>query len=195
MSLYKHLREIWKEPKELKEELSKLWRQRLIKWRREPTTIRIDRPTRIDRARSLGYKAKPGFIIVRQRVPRGGRKREKPMGGRTPKHKSVRRDLKMNYQVVAERRAARKFPNLEVLNSYYVAEDGRYYWFEIIMVDKNHPSIKNDPRINWILEKQHKRRVFRGLTSAGKKSRGLRKKGRGAEKVRPSVRANKRLTK
>ncbi len=40
-----------------------------------------------------------------------------------------------------------------------------------------------------------KGRAFRGLTSAGRKSRGLRRKGKGAEKVRPSLRANKRLAK
>jgi len=40
-----------------------------------------------------------------------------------------------------------------------------------------------------IAQKQHHKRVFRGLTSAGKKIRGLRRKGRGAEKVRPSRKA------
>ena len=42
------------------------------------------------------------------------------------------------------------------------------------MVDKYHPVIKADKNINWICEKQHRKRVFRGLTSAGKKMRGLR---------------------
>ncbi|MEN6573742.1 MAG: 50S ribosomal protein L15e, partial [Methanobacterium aggregans] len=51
-------------------------------------------------------------------------------------------------------------------------------------VDPNSPSIKNDPKINWICEKQHTSRVFRGLTSEGKKTRGLRVKGKGSEKAR-----------
>jgi len=92
-------------------------------------------------------------------------------------------------RLIAEERAARKFPNLEVLNSYWVGEDGRSKWFEVIMVDPHHPAVKSDKDINWICEKQHKGRVFRGLTSAGKKVRGLRNKGRGAEKVRPSRKA------
>ncbi|MEM2338349.1 MAG: 50S ribosomal protein L15e, partial [Candidatus Bathyarchaeia archaeon] len=46
-----------------------------------------------------------------------------------------------------------------------------------------------DKDVNWICQKQHRGRVFRGLTSAGKKVRGLRKKGRGAEKARPSKKA------
>ena len=195
MALYKYLRNIWKKPKDLSDELSEIWRQRLILWRRQPATLRINRPTRLDRARSLGYKAKPGFVVVRQRVMRGGRRRALARAGRTSKHMSNRRDLALNYQVVAEQRAAKKFPNLEVLNSYFVAKDGRYYWYEIILVDKNYPAILKDKNINWISEKQHKRRVFRGLTSASKRSRGLRNKGRGAEKIRPSNRAKKRLAK
>ena len=93
-----------------------------------------------------------------------------------------------NLQVIAEERAARKFPNLEVLNSYYVAQDGRYKFYEVILVDPHHPVIKNDPHINWIGNPANRGRVFRGLTSAGKKMRGLRNKGKGAEKVRPSRR-------
>jgi len=44
------------------------------------------------------------------------------------------------------------------------------------MVDPHHPAIKADKDINWICDKAHKGRVFRGLTSAGKKVRGLRYK-------------------
>ena len=189
MSMYQYIREAWKDPKE---GLGKLWQERLIKWRKEPTTIRIERPTRLDRARSLGYKAKPGFIIVRQRVPRGGRQRPKIRHPRRPKAMGRRKDLTLNYQVVAEQRAVKKYPNCEVLNSYYVGEDGLYYWYEVILVDKSHPQILADERINWISNLQHKGRVFRGLTSAGRKSRGLMHKGKGAEKIRPSLRAHHR---
>ncbi|MCD6222908.1 MAG: 50S ribosomal protein L15e, partial [Thermoplasmata archaeon] len=49
--------------------------------------------------------------------------------------------------------------------------------------------ILNDNHINWIVHDRG--RAFRGKTSAGKKGRGLRNKGKGAEKARPSVRANK----
>ncbi len=77
-------------------------------------------------------------------------------------------------RLIAEERAARSHANMEVLNSYWVWEDGRHKWFEVIMVDPNHPSIQNDPDINWICETAHKGRVHRGLTSAGKSVRGLR---------------------
>jgi large subunit ribosomal protein L15e len=91
-------------------------------------------------------------------------------------------------RLIAEERAARKFPNMEVLNSYWVGEDGRSKWFEVILVDPHSPCIKTDKDIGWITEKQHKRRALRSLTSAGKKVRSLRNKGTGAEKVRPSKR-------
>jgi large subunit ribosomal protein L15e len=77
----------------------------------------------------------------------------------------------MNKQAIAERRAARKFPILEVLNSYNVGRDGNYNYYEIILVDKHHPSIQNDRDVSWVVNQR--RRAFRGLTSAGRKSRGL----------------------
>src|SRR3989338_10262203 len=132
MGMYKYVRDLLKKPKE---NLGELWRNRLIEWKKENTTVRIDHPTRIDRARSLGYKAKQGYIIVRQKRLRGGRQRPMVTGGRRPKHARRKKILRKPYQQIAEERAARKYPNLEVLNSYWVAQDGDYYWFEIILVD------------------------------------------------------------
>ena len=188
MGLYKYIREAWKSPKKniLKEQM----RERVIAWRKAPGTIRLERPTRLDRARSLGYRAKQGIFVVRQRVPRGGRMRAKPAGGRRSKRMSRRKDLNMSYQTVAEQRVADKYVNCEVLNSYYVAEDGKHYWYEVIMVDKNHPSIRNDAVLKWMASPKHTQRVKRGLTSSAKKSRALHKKGKGTEKVRPSAKAN-----
>ncbi len=190
MGVYKYVRDLWKDPKA---NLGNLWQERLIEWRKEPTTIRILRPTRIDRARALGYKAKQGYVILRQRLTRGGRMRPQIRAGRRPKHFRRKKVLGMNYQQVAEQRANIKHPNLEVLNSYYVGHDGISIWYEIILIDRSHPVILADKRTAWI--KSQKRRVFRGLTSAGKKSRGLRNKGQGAEKVRPGRRAKNRQSK
>jgi len=192
MGLYKFVQQLWKRPKE---NLGELWRERLIAWRREPAIIRIEKPTRIDRARSLGYKAKKGIVVVRVRVARGGRTRPRPNKGRRSKRMTARKVVGKNYQWIAEERANRKFPNLEVLNSYYVGEDGKYYWYEVILVDPQAPEIKADKELNWICSGKHRGRVFRGLTSAAKKSRGLRKKGKGAEKIRPSLRAHGRKAK
>ena len=189
MGYLKYVRELWKKPQE---KMPELWRKRLIKWRREASTVRLEKPTRIDRARSLGYKAKEGFIIVRQRVPRGGRMRPKIRSGRRPKHFRRKLVLSKSYKQVAEERANRKYVNCEVLNSYWVAQDGLYFWYEVILVDKANPNIMFDKNIGWISDSQHTKRAFRGLSSAGRKSRSLRNKGKGAEKVRPSLRSKGR---
>ncbi len=183
MGMYKYIRKAWQKPKA---NMPELWRERLLKWRREPANVRLKRPTRIDRARSLGYKAKQGFIVVRQRVLKGGHTRQYDTHGRRPKATRKRMVLNKSYQQIAEERANKKFPNCEVLNSYWVCQDGKHYWYEIILVDTSAPEIKSDSDIKWITAKQHKGRVYRGLTSTARKSRGLRHKGKGAEKMRPS---------
>ncbi len=184
-SMYKYIRDTWKDPKE--GYLKELRIERLKEWRRDENFKRVEHPTRLDRARSLGYKAKQGYVLVRGRVRRGGRRKSRPKGGRGPTRMGFKKlTPRKNLQRITEERAAKRYPNLSVLNSYWVAQDGRYKYYEIIMVDPHHPVIKNDPKINWICEVHQKGRVFRGLTSSGKKSRGLRKKGKGAERSRPS---------
>ena len=181
MGLYKHIGNLWKKQGG---ELLKLSRERMIIWRKEPVTLRIERPTRLDRARSLGYRPKSGVIIVRQRVDRGGRKRPDIKGGRRSKHARQIKILDKNYRAVAEERASRRYPNMEVVNSYFVGKDGLHYWHEVILADGERPEIAADASLSRITGKR--RRALRGLTSAGRKSRGLLHKGEGAEKMRPS---------
>ncbi len=184
---YKYIAEEWAKPE--KSFVEELMRQRLIEWRKQNAVTRIEKPTRLDKARKLGYKAKQGFVVARTRVRRGNLRKIRPKAGRRPKRMGVKKfKPAKSLRLIAEERTARKFPNLEVLNSYWVGEDGRSKWFEIILVDPHSPSITSDKDINWITEPQHKRRVFRSLTSAGKKVRSLRHRGKGAEKVRPSKR-------
>ncbi len=161
--IHKYLRKMW----------LALSRDRRVAFAREKAIVRVEKPTRPDRARALGYRAKQGFVIVRARIRKGTRKREKPSGGRKPLRAGLTKiKNRKSLQRIVEERVQRKFPNLEVLNSYYVAESGKYKWYEVILVDPHHPVIKSDPKINWIC--RQKGRVFRGLTSAGKKGRGLR---------------------
>jgi len=148
-----------------------VYKEKLIKWRREPVVARLERPTRLGRARSLGYKAKQGYIIARTRIRKGGRMRPKIWKGRKPSKSGRFFTPLQSHQAIAEKRVARKFPNLEVLNSYFVGEDGTQKFFEVILVDSHHPVISSDRKISWITNQR--KRVFRGLTSAGKKSRGL----------------------
>jgi large subunit ribosomal protein L15e len=187
-SLYAYVREAWSSPDE--SFVKELLRERMIEWRRGPSVERLERPTRIDRARSLGYKAKPGFVVVRSRIRRGGLRKHTIRGGRRPKRKGIRKiTMGKSLQRIAEERASRRYPNLEVLNSYWLGEDGRYKYYEVIMVDPHHPVIRADEKVSWLLHPANRGRVYRGLTSAGKRGRGLRKKGKGTEKTRPSIRA------
>jgi len=190
MGIYRHIKEAWNNPKE---GLGKLYQERLIQWRRNNSVVKLDRPTRLDRARGLGYKAKEGIFMVRVRVGKGGRKRRRSLKNKRKSRRSAaRKVLSKSYQVVAEQRADKKYVNAEVLNSYWVGEDGKHKWYEIIMVIPSHPAIKNDNELSWISSDKHRGRVWRGLTSAGKKSRGLMNKGKGAEKLRPSLSASLR---
>jgi large subunit ribosomal protein L15e len=180
---YKYIAKAWEKPE--KSFVKDLMWHRLIEWRKAPAIVRVEKPTRLDRARKLGYKAKQGFVIARVRVRRAGLRRPRPTSGRKPSRMgSARYKHGQSLKLIGEGRAQRRYPNLEVLNSYWVGEDGRYRWFEIILVDPAHPAIQSDKDLCWICEKTHSRRVFRGLTSSGKKVRGLRHKGRGAEKAR-----------
>jgi len=169
-SFYWYIQQLWKRPKE---NLGELWKERLIKWREEPSVIRIERPTRIDRARRLGWKPIQGIILVRVRVRKGWRKREDMPRSRRTKAYYWYRSLEIPLQVIAEQRAARKYPNMEVLGSYYVGEDGEYKWYEVILIDPTHPSVRSRPEYAWIAQKSQRRRVFRGLTTRMKKHRKL----------------------
>ena len=167
MGIHKYLQQLWES-----EDIKPIIRNYMIRWRKEPVIVKLEKPTRLDRAHSLGYKAKNGFLIARVRIGRGGRKRMKFKGGRRSKHMRRRKVLSMSYQWVAEGRVARAFPNCEVLNSYYLAKDGINYWFEVILVDPE--IVKNYREFEWLSHKKNLGRVFHGKTSSGKRSRGLK---------------------
>jgi large subunit ribosomal protein L15e len=174
---YKYIAKAWKKPNE--SFVKEIMWQRAIIWRKQDSIVRIKRPTRLDRARNLGYKAKQGIVLARVRVRRSGFRKKRPTGGRRQKRLGVNKiKLSKNMRLIAEERAAKKFPNLEILNSYWVWEDGRFKWYEVIMVD---PAILPDHPIA-----DQTGRAFRGITSAGREVRGLRNRGLGAEKFRPS---------
>src|SRR3989344_2924482 len=99
MGYYKYIKELWKKPRE---NMPELWKERLLLWRQEPVTMRIENPTRIDRARELGYKAIQGFVLVRQRVSRGGRMRPQIRKARRPRTQRHKKILSLNYQRIAE---------------------------------------------------------------------------------------------
>lgn len=153
----------------IKESLKANLKSNLMAWRKEEVITKLDKPSDIGKARMLGYKDKKGFIVVRVRIRRGGRQRSPIHHNRRSVRQTVRKNLMMNYKEVAENRAARKFTNLEVLNSYYLAKDGMSYFFEVILVDPCRPEVQ--AYLPWINNSANRNRVFRGLTFSGKKSK------------------------
>jgi len=162
-----------------------LLRVRCWEYRQLNVIHRASRPSRPDKARRLGYKAKQGYVIYRIRVRRGNRKKPVPKGATYGKpvrqgvnHLKYQRSLR----TTAEERVGRRCGNLRVVNSYWINQDGVYKYYEVILVDPSHKAIRRDPKINWITAPVHKHREARGLTSIGKQNRGLGK-GHGHNKT------------
>ena len=123
-------------------------RQRAVIWRNENAVTRVEKPSRIARARRLGYKAKQGIIVVRMRVGTGGMRKQRPRGGRRPKHLGVTKiKADVSMKQVAERRILQRYPNMKLLGSYFLYKDGMHYWFEVILADPSHPRIAKDKEI------------------------------------------------
>lgn len=186
MGLTKYLREAWRKPDK------KVSRERMIGWRKSESIVKVERPLNLARAKALGYKAKRGLVVVRARVIRGGHRKTRPKKGRRTKRMTPRKTLKMNYREIAEQRVAKKYVNMEVLNSYNIGKDGKYYFYEVILVDPSKKEIQTDKQLSFVANPASKKRSLRGLTSAGRKARGLRASVSKAPKVRPSLRANRR---
>lgn len=148
-------------------------RGKVRSWRRGPSMAKVERPANLARARRLGYKAKQGYVIVRVRMEKGRRRRQTPMGGRKPRHNYLYVQPGHSHQSIAEQKANRRYRNMEVLNSYWVGEDGNYKFFEVILAEPGRKSVKTN-------SVSRKGKAFRGLTSQGKKARGL---GRGRKKL------------
>jgi large subunit ribosomal protein L15e len=146
VSAYSLMRKIWRERNE---ELIKSLRRKAIEWRKEKSIIRVNRPLRLDRARSLGYKAKQGFIVLRVRVRKGGFSKPRPRSGRRPKALGViKHKVNVSLKEEAINRVSRKYVNMHVLGAYEIFRDAKHAWYEVILVDPNHPSIKSSRNIS-----------------------------------------------
>ena len=176
MGAYKYLEELYK--KKQSDVLRFLLRVRCWEYRQLNVVHRASGPARPDKAHRLGYKAKQGYVIYRVRVRRGDRKKHAHKGatyGKPVRQGVNKLKPQRSLRALAEERVGRKVSNLRVLNSYWLNQDGVYKYFEVICVDPQHKAIRRDPRINWIVNPVHKHRECRGLTGAGKKSRGIGK--------------------
>jgi large subunit ribosomal protein L15e len=89
-------------------------RQRAILWRKQNAVTRIDKPSRLLRARRLGV---------------------------------TRIKADDNMKKVAQRRVLERYPNMELLGSYFLYKDGMHYWYEVILADPSHPRIIKDKEL------------------------------------------------
>ncbi|KAB2598497.1 hypothetical protein D8674_001417, partial [Pyrus ussuriensis x Pyrus communis] len=129
-------------------------------YRQHPSIVQITHPPRPDKARQSGYRPSSCYIVY----------------GKPTNQFVTQLELQRSKRAVAEECAGRKLG---------VLTDSTYKYYEAILVDAAH-----NPRISWICNPVHKHRELRGLTSAGKKCRGLNVKGHLHHKARPSRRAN-----
>lgn len=176
MGAYKYIEELYK--KKQTDVMRFIMRVRAWEFRQLNVIHRASRPSRPDKARRLGYKAKQGIVVYRVRVRRGGRKKQVRKGqvmGKPATHGVNQLKPVRSLRCIAEERVGRKCPNLRVLNSYWINQDSTYKYFEVILVDPSHKAIRRDPRYNWICASTMKHRENRGLTAAGRKSRGIGK--------------------
>ena len=112
--MYKYIRDAWKNPDE--SYVRELMWQRVPQWRKQ-------------------------LVVVRVKVRRGGRRKTRFKHGRRPKRMGVNKiTMAKSIQRIGEERVAKKYPNMEVLNSYWVWADGKYKYFEVILVDPQSPS-------------------------------------------------------
>lgn len=166
MGAYKYItKTLQRQYKERDERL----RAKAISWRKEPAMVTLRRPSNLSRARTLGYKAKQGYIVVRVRVDKGRRTRRRPRGGRKHKHYYFFKQPQASHQTIAEQKANRLHRNMEVLNSYWVGEDGNYKYFEIILADPSKASVNISSAIR-------QGKAFRGLTSSGNSRKPSKRK-------------------
>lgn len=186
MSMYKQMKQTFISEYKTREGP---YRSNIIKWNAEPSVIRAEGPTNIARARTLGYRAKEGVLVARVRVHGGSKKRKQAGGGRKPSKSGRYFTFRKSAQAIAEERASRKFTNTVALNSYFVGKSGSEKYYEVILLDVNHNAIKADPRYGSIIAQ--KGRAHRGLTSAGKRHRGITRKRFGSHKHRQANRMSK----
>lgn len=86
MGAYRYMQELYR--KKQSDVLRYLLRIRVWQYRQLTKLVRVPRPSRPDKARRLGFRAKQGYVIYRIRVRRGGRKRPVPKGCTYGKPKS-----------------------------------------------------------------------------------------------------------
>ena len=157
----------WKGVSDSNYDYALLMRQRGIEYRKEElAVVKLEHPTNLPSARSVGYKAKQGIFVVRVRVRKGTGTHHRPQNKRRPKRQGqAKLSRRLSTQAMAEQKASKHFENAEVLGSYKVGEDGIKHYFEVVLADRTASTIINDKNLSWLAYQQG--RAERGKTFAG----------------------------
>ncbi len=131
MGAFKYIRENEKKLYKNKERVKQI----LTDARSGSLVERIERPTKLFRAKEIGYKAKPGYTVVRVKVGKGSFRRERPNHARRPSKSGIFYNLSISKQRIAENRAMKRYSNLELLGSYFIVDDGQNSWYEVLLKD------------------------------------------------------------
>jgi len=178
----------WKGAKDSDYDYKSLMQQRTIDYRKEGrTVVKLDRPTNLPSAKQVGYKAKEGIFVVRVRVRKGSGTHIRPRNKRRPKRQGKDKlTRRKSIRSIAEERASKKFENAEVLGSYKIAEDGQSHYYEIVLADRETPTIKNDAKLKFLSVGQ-RGRAERGKTFSGGKNKAENKKVHAKKKKKKAM--------
>ncbi|MFA6268258.1 MAG: 50S ribosomal protein L15e [archaeon] len=168
----------WKGVKDENYDYASFMRQRGLDYRNdELAVVKVDHPTNLPSARSVGFKAKQGIFAVRVRVRKGTGTHHRPKNKRRPKRQGqAKLSRRISTQGMSENKASKRFENAEVLGSYKVAEDGKWHYFEVIMADRTASTVVNDKNLAYLANQ--KGRSERGKTFAGGANKEVSKKNK-----------------
>ncbi len=173
MGASKYIREAfqneWKGVKDENYDYALIMRKRGIEFRNEErAVVKVDHPTNLVSARSVGYKAKQGIFVVRVRVRKGTGTHHRPKNKRRPKRQGKNKlSRRLSTQAMSEQKASKYYENAEALGSYKIAEDGKWHYFEVVLADRTAPSVVNDKNLKWLSSGTARGRAERGKTYAG----------------------------
>ncbi len=136
-SAYKYIRQSFRTTMASK---SRLYKERLVQWGKQGTVVRLEGPTNVPRARSLGYKATKEYLIARVRISKGKRARRRVDLGRKPGKNRKKVNPGVPLSQYAEGKARKNFTNLNVTGSYFIGQTGSDKYFEVILFNP-HPDV------------------------------------------------------
>ena len=110
-------------------------KQLLAESRKGSILERVERPSKLFRAKELGYRAKPGYVVIRARISKGGFRRPRINHARRPSKAGIFYNLNISKQKIAEGRVMRAYRNMRLLGSYFLVDDGQSSWYEVLIMD------------------------------------------------------------